>query len=101
MDERLAEIPAHRVDDVVVIDPTQPNPVGLNPLITPGSSVELTADGILAIFKELWPSAFGGRTTDIGPMAAGALITIVPVIILFVFLQRQVTEGFISGAVKG
>lgn len=43
----------------------------------------------------------GGRTTDIGPMAAGALITIVPVIILFVFLQRQVTEGFISGAVKG
>jgi ABC-type glycerol-3-phosphate transport system permease component len=43
----------------------------------------------------------GGRTTDIGPMAAGALITIVPVIILFIFLQRQVTEGFISGAVKG
>lgn len=61
----LTQIPAHRLDDVVVLDPTQANPVGLNPLVTPGSSAELTADGILAIFKELWPSAFGGRTTDI------------------------------------
>ncbi|GAA3689629.1 carbohydrate ABC transporter permease [Microlunatus aurantiacus] len=43
----------------------------------------------------------GGRSVDIGPLAAGALITIVPVLLLFVLLQRQVTEGFISGAVKG
>lgn len=43
----------------------------------------------------------GGRSMDIGPLAAGTLITIVPVIALFVLLQRQVTEGFISGAVKG
>jgi ABC-type glycerol-3-phosphate transport system permease component len=42
----------------------------------------------------------GGRTFDIGPLAAGALITILPVVVLFVFLQRQVTEGF-SGALKG
>lgn len=43
----------------------------------------------------------GGRSVDIGPLAAGTLITIVPVLVLFVLLQRQVTEGFISGAVKG
>jgi len=43
----------------------------------------------------------GGRSIDIGPLAAGTLITIVPIIILFVALQRQVTEGFLSGAVKG
>lgn len=43
----------------------------------------------------------GGRSTDIGPLAAGTLITIIPVIIIFVILQRQVTQGFISGAVKG
>ena len=43
----------------------------------------------------------GGRSVDIGPLAAGALITILPVIVLFVALQRQVTQGFISGAVKG
>ena len=43
----------------------------------------------------------GGRSIDIGPLAAGTLITIVPVIVVFLLLQRQVTEGFISGAVKG
>jgi ABC-type glycerol-3-phosphate transport system permease component len=42
-----------------------------------------------------------GRSIDIGPLAAGALITILPVIVLFALLQRQVTEGFLSGAVKG
>lgn len=43
----------------------------------------------------------GGRTVDIGPLAAGTLITILPVILLFLVLQRQVTQGLISGAVKG
>lgn len=42
-----------------------------------------------------------GRVTDLGPLAAATLITIVPVLAVFVGLQRQVTEGFISGAVKG
>ena len=43
----------------------------------------------------------GGRTLDIGPLAAGTLITILPIIALFLVLQKQVTEGFMSGAVKG
>ena len=43
----------------------------------------------------------GGRTIDIGPLAAGTLITILPVILLFVLLQRQVAKGILSGAVKG
>ena len=43
----------------------------------------------------------GGRTVDIGPLAAATLITILPVIILFVVLQRRVTQGMLSGAVKG
>jgi ABC-type glycerol-3-phosphate transport system permease component len=43
----------------------------------------------------------GGRTLEIGPLAAGALITITPVILLFLVLQRQVTQGLVSGAVKG
>ena len=43
----------------------------------------------------------GGRSIDIGPLAAGTLITILPVIVLFVVLQRQVTQGFLAGAVKG
>ncbi len=43
----------------------------------------------------------GGRSLDIGPLAAGTLITIIPVVVLFLLMQRQVAEGFISGAVKG
>jgi ABC-type glycerol-3-phosphate transport system permease component len=43
----------------------------------------------------------GGRTVDIGPLAAGTLITILPVVVLFIVMQRQVTQGFLSGAVKG
>ncbi len=43
----------------------------------------------------------GGRTVDIGPLAAGTLITILPIIVLFVLLQRQVTQGILSGSVKG
>ena len=43
----------------------------------------------------------GGRSVDIGPLAAGTLITILPVVVLFVAMQRQVTQGFLSGAVKG
>lgn len=43
----------------------------------------------------------GGRSLDIGPLAAGTLITIAPVIVVFLLLQRQVTAGMLSGAVKG
>jgi len=43
----------------------------------------------------------GGRGIDIGPLAAGTLITMLPVVVLFVVLQRQVTRGILAGAVKG
>jgi ABC-type glycerol-3-phosphate transport system permease component len=43
----------------------------------------------------------GGRSIDIGPLAAGTLITILPVVVLFLLMQKQVTQGFLSGAVKG
>jgi raffinose/stachyose/melibiose transport system permease protein len=42
-----------------------------------------------------------GRTTDVGPLAAGALITVLPVMAVFVAAQRHVVRGFIAGAVKG
>ncbi len=43
----------------------------------------------------------GGRSVDIGPLAAATLITILPVLVLFIAMQKQVTQGFLSGAVKG
>jgi len=42
----------------------------------------------------------GGHSIQVGPLAAGTLITILPVFALFLVMQRQLTEGF-TGAVKG
>ncbi|MDR1431917.1 MAG: carbohydrate ABC transporter permease [Propionibacteriaceae bacterium] len=40
-------------------------------------------------------------STDIGPMMAGALVLILPVLVVFIALQRYVVDGMASGAVKG
>ena len=63
--DTLSLIPAHRWSDVVVIDPTVPHPVGVNPLATGQQDQALVADGLLAIFRGLFPTAFGPRTADI------------------------------------
>ena len=36
-----------------------------------------------------------------GPFAAGSLIGAIPVVLLFLFLQRFIVSGLTSGAVKG
>jgi hypothetical protein len=61
----LERVPPTRRGDVVILDPTQPHPVGFNPLASSGVSRELVADGVLTIFRELFPSAFGPRTSDV------------------------------------
>jgi hypothetical protein len=61
----LARIPVNCRDRVVVLDPTDEKPVGLNPLTATAIGSELVADSILGIFRELFPSAFGPRTSDI------------------------------------
>lgn len=60
----LSVIPECSADKVVVLDPTQQNPVGLNPFAGAGERGPLVADNILAIFRGLFPSAFGPRTSD-------------------------------------
>ncbi|MDQ3405444.1 MAG: carbohydrate ABC transporter permease [Actinomycetota bacterium] len=42
-----------------------------------------------------------GRTMEVGAVAAGLCITILPVIAVFIIAQRQLIRGFTSGAVKG
>jgi len=50
----LSRIPANRVDDVVVIDPSETRlPIGLNPLAAHGRNAELIADQVLAVFRGL------------------------------------------------
>jgi len=71
--EILARIPESRQRDVVVIDPADPCPVGLNPLVSKRQNPALIADGILAVLKELYADSWGPRTQDI---LTGALLTL-------------------------
>jgi len=50
----LCRIPENRKDDVVVIDPSDPCPVGINPFALRNQNPELIADSILAVFKEIF-----------------------------------------------
>jgi multiple sugar transport system permease protein len=43
----------------------------------------------------------GERLVDYGMLAAGILLSIVPVYIMFILFQEQVVEGLFAGAVKG
>lgn len=68
----LERIPDGRKDDVVVIDPSDPAPVGFNPLALPGDPT-LVADAILAVFKEIFAENWGIRSQDV---LSAALLTL-------------------------
>jgi len=69
----LERIPHWRLDDVVLLDPTDAEcPVGLNPLASIGRPPELIADELLGMFRAMYES-WGPRTNDI---LAAALLTL-------------------------
>lgn len=64
----LARLPKHRHRDVVVIDPGADGalPVsGINPLAGPRDEAERRADSLLHLFKELFGTAIGPRSSDV------------------------------------
>jgi hypothetical protein len=70
----LARIPEAREDDVVVIDPSDPNPVGFNPLAFKDyRDPTLIADAVLAVFKEVFRENWGIRSQDV---LSAALLTL-------------------------
>lgn len=46
-------------------------------------------------------SLIGEFTTDWGLLMAGAVITTMPIVVIFFFVQRRLTQGLAAGAVKG
>ncbi|MDJ1372659.1 type IV secretory system conjugative DNA transfer family protein [Gulosibacter molinativorax] len=64
-DYLLARIPRERWDDVVILDASDPNPIGFNPLDATGRDPDVVADGILAVFKKTFSDGWGPRTADI------------------------------------
>lgn len=71
----LERIPNERKDDIVVIDPSDPSPVGFNPLAY-NQDPSLIADSILAVFQEIFSQNWGIRSADI---LSGSLLTLAQV----------------------
>jgi len=65
VDDILARIPKERIDDVVVLDASEPRPVGFNPLDVTGRDPDVVVDGILAVFQAVFSDGWGPRTADI------------------------------------
>ena len=62
----LARIPENRDKDVVVIDPSDANPVGFNPFAFKDyGNPNLIADAILAVFKEVFAENWGIRSQEV------------------------------------
>jgi type IV secretory pathway TraG/TraD family ATPase VirD4 len=64
VDDLLERIPADRREDVVIIDPLDVAPVGLNGL-QPGLDADRSADALLAVFHSLYADNWGPRTHDV------------------------------------
>jgi raffinose/stachyose/melibiose transport system permease protein len=86
------------------------------PIVSPGLITVAIISGLNAWNEFLISSTFlqgnytatlgylsmnGTFSTNQGVMMAGAVILIVPVVIVFVILQRYVVDGLVSGSVKG
>ena len=61
---------------------------------------------LILVKKELFTlplstySFYGTYSNDLGKIMAGLVLTILPVIIVFLILQRQIIDGVVAGAVK-
>lgn len=96
----LARIPEERTAETVVIDPTARRPVGLNPLRGSGRHAALTADSMLAVFKELSGESWGPRTADVLTSALmtlahhkGATLTMLPALLTDTKFRHRMLKG--------
>ena len=75
--EKLLDyIPEWRVNDVIYINPSDMEyPIAFNPLEDPGPEKRhLVTDGLMSVFKKIWPEAFSGRMEYILNMTMMALM---------------------------
>jgi len=70
----LERVSDERADDVIVIDPSDACPVGLNPFVfNDQATPSLISDTILAVFKEIYKDAWGVYSQDV---LSAALLTL-------------------------
>ncbi len=65
------------------------------------ASIFLTDTGSKTLANGLYGLIDGDRSNNLGVFAAGALLVAVPVILLFLYLQRFIVGGITAGGVKG
>jgi raffinose/stachyose/melibiose transport system permease protein len=65
----------------------------LLPLVMLSGSDLQTAPMALVTFE-------GARRTDFAYLGAASIITIIPVVIVFILLQRSFTRGILAGSIK-
>lgn len=77
VNDLLMRIPEERMEDVVIIDPSDPCPCGFNPLAFKDyGNPSLIADAILSVLKEIFSDCWGIYTQDV---LTAALLTLVGV----------------------
>ena len=97
----LARIPSERDDDVVVLDPSDPNPVGFNPFAFKDyGNPNLIADAVTAVFKDVFSENWGIRSQDIFTAGLltlaqtdGASLLWLPTLLTNEAFRRKVTSG--------
>jgi len=65
VDAVAARLPASRLEDVIVFDPTDDRPVGFDPLGSSATDRELVVDRVLGLMVEIWRENLGPRSADI------------------------------------
>ena len=66
------------------------------------ATIQRTAD--IETFKnqqDTTQAFYGTYSTDLGLVMAALLLAMLPILVLYLFLQRYIVEGVTSGAVKG
>lgn len=94
-------LPQYRLEDVVLLDPTSPSPVGLNGLSGAANQArrEVNADAILSVFHAIYADSWGPRTEDILASTLTTLarrsdgsLTMVPLLLTNAGVRRSLTQ---------
>ncbi|GAA1795221.1 type IV secretory system conjugative DNA transfer family protein [Luedemannella flava] len=94
----LERVPEERLDDVIVLDPMDERPVGLNLLACAEVDRELVVDQIASIFATIFRAGWGARTDDL-LRAALATLAGVPGMTLTEIPLLLTNSGFRRGLV--
>lgn len=65
------------------------------------ASIFLTDDSVKTLAVGLYGIIDGDRSNNLGVFAAGAVLTALPVVLLFQYLQKYIVGGLTAGSVKG